>query len=105
MQLVIGILQFVAKAVDKWVLGGAEAPPNFWHFYVKRIAHSTQHTTVYDMQGWRSRSGGPGNHRTNGDDVADNTLLTNTDLCRHKLRGLSIKENSGDLRTSILWAL
>jgi len=19
------------KAADKWVLGGAEAPPNFWH--------------------------------------------------------------------------
>ena len=23
-----------AKAIDKWVLGGAETPPNFWHFYV-----------------------------------------------------------------------
>ena len=25
------------KAVDKWVLGGAEAPPNFWHLYLKDI--------------------------------------------------------------------
>ena len=46
---------------------GAEAPPNFWHFYVKCIAntYSTQHTTAYDMQGWQSRSGRPGNRRTN----------------------------------------
>ena len=28
------------KAVDKWMLGGAEAPPNFWHLYLKDIAHS-----------------------------------------------------------------
>ena len=27
-------------AVDKWVLGGAKAPPNFWHLYLKDIAHS-----------------------------------------------------------------
>ena len=27
-------------AVDKWVLGGAEAPPNVWHLYLKDIAHS-----------------------------------------------------------------
>ena len=26
---------YSTKAVDKWVLGGAEAPPNFWHLYVK----------------------------------------------------------------------
>ena len=37
------------KAVDKWVLGGAEAPENFCHFYVEGIAHSTQHTTAYDV--------------------------------------------------------
>ena len=36
------------KGIVKWVLGGAEAPPNFWHFYVKGIA-STQHTTAYDV--------------------------------------------------------
>ena len=28
------------KAIDKWVLGGAEAPPNFWYLYLKDIAHS-----------------------------------------------------------------
>jgi len=33
----------MGKAVDKWVLGGAETEPNF---YVKDIAHSTQHTTA-----------------------------------------------------------
>ena len=55
MQLVIGILQFVAKAVDKWVLGGAEAPPNFWHFYVKCIAHT--HSTQLFMI---CRAGGVG---------------------------------------------
>ena len=33
----------------KWVLGGAEAPSYFWHFYVKDIAHSAQHTTAYDV--------------------------------------------------------
>ena len=27
----------VFKAVDRWVLGGAEALPHFWHFYVKSI--------------------------------------------------------------------
>ena len=37
------------KAVDKWVLWGAEALPNFWHFYVKCKAHSAQHTTANDM--------------------------------------------------------
>ena len=25
---------FNFKAVDKWVLGGAEGPPNFWHLSV-----------------------------------------------------------------------
>ena len=24
-------------------------PPNFWHFYVKDVARSAQHTTAYDM--------------------------------------------------------
>ena len=38
------------KAVDKWVHGGAEASPNIWHFYVKGIAHSAQHTAGCDMQ-------------------------------------------------------
>ena len=37
------------KAVDKWVLWGAEALPNFWHLYVKGKAHSAQHTTANDM--------------------------------------------------------
>ena len=27
------------KAVDKWVLGGVKASPNFWHLYLKDIAH------------------------------------------------------------------
>ena len=35
------------KAIDKCVLGGAEAPPKFWHFCVEGIAHSSQHTTAY----------------------------------------------------------
>ena len=35
------------KAVDKWVLGGAEAPPIFWYFYVKDIAHSGQLLMMY----------------------------------------------------------
>ena len=32
------------KAVDKWVLGDAEAPPNVWHSYLNDIAnsHNTQ---------------------------------------------------------------
>ena len=38
------------KAVDKWVLGGAETPPKFLNFYVKDLAHSTQHTTAYDVK-------------------------------------------------------
>ena len=32
--------QAPTKAVDKWVLGGAEAPQNFWYLYLKDIAHS-----------------------------------------------------------------
>ena len=31
---------FSRPYIDKWVLGGAEAPPNFWHLYLKNIAHS-----------------------------------------------------------------
>ena len=31
----------IYKAVDKWVLGGVEAPPNFWHLYIAH-SHSTQ---------------------------------------------------------------
>ena len=30
------------KAIDNWVLVGAEAPQNFWHFCVKGIVHSAQ---------------------------------------------------------------
>ena len=26
--------------IDKWVLGSAEAPPNFWYLYLKDIALS-----------------------------------------------------------------
>ena len=37
---VVTHLTWCFKAVDKWVLGGAEAPPNFWHLYLKDIAHS-----------------------------------------------------------------
>ena len=44
-----------SKAVDKWVLGGVEAPPNFWHFYVKCLTHSAQHTTAYGMQVWQTQ--------------------------------------------------
>ena len=40
---------FHIKAIDKWVLGGAEAPPNFWHLYLKDVAQIAQHTTAYDM--------------------------------------------------------
>ena len=32
------------------------------------------------------------------------THIANTDLCPHELRGPSVKENRGDLRTSRLWA-
>ena len=39
----------VHKAVDKWVLGGAEAPPNFCHLYLKDAANSAQHTTDYGV--------------------------------------------------------
>ena len=38
---------YTSKAVDKWVLGDAEAPLSFWPFYVKG---KTQHTTANDMQ-------------------------------------------------------
>ena len=39
-----------SKAIDKWVLEGAEALPNFWHSIImKDIAHSAQHTTAYDV--------------------------------------------------------
>ena len=41
--------RFHIKAIDKWVLGGAEAPTNFWHLYLKDVAQSTQHTTAYDV--------------------------------------------------------
>ena len=39
----------MGKAVDKWVLGGAEADPNFLPFFVKDVVHSVQHTTAYDV--------------------------------------------------------
>ena len=31
------------KAINKWVLGDAEAPPNFWHLYLKDVAHTLQY--------------------------------------------------------------
>ena len=58
---------------------GAWSTPKLLAFLCEAyIAHSAQHTTVYDMQGWQSRSGRPGNRRTivltAWDDVADTSL-------------------------------
>ena len=32
--ITLRMLHMCNKAVDKWVLGGAEAPPNFGHLYL-----------------------------------------------------------------------
>ena len=39
--------QLLLKSVHKWVVGGAEAPPNFCHLYTMQdVVHSAQLTTV-----------------------------------------------------------
>ena len=90
---------------------GDEAPPNFLAFLCEAyIAHSAQHTIVYDMQGWRSRSGRPSNRRTNvltESDVANPSLVGEKHAyCQHRFvpPRISQSKHKRDLRTSRLWA-